>query len=94
MPQVLPSFELLERRALLAGDDAAFVCALQEAEDFKTNFQQQHEEICKLEEIGDSSAKKVDSILRPSGTSKIDHYPESKGWFGDLWDHFLSMLGW
>jgi len=90
MPQLAPLFESLETRTLLAANVSDPSCPVFSAE-LSISAQPQ----CALAEL-DSVEDDVEpeSLLRPTGTSKIDHYPESKGWFGDLWDYALAMLGW
>lgn len=86
MPQCLFLLESLETRALLAAGVSSF-----SAESIIPDQPQ-----CSLSELDNVDEDvEPESLLRPTtGTSKIDHYPESKGWFGDLWDYALTMLGW
>ena len=90
MPQLAPLLESLETRTLLAANVSDPSCPVFSAELFVST--QPHCALSELDSVEDEVAS--GNLLRPTGTSKIDHYPESKGWFGDLWDYALAMLGW
>jgi hypothetical protein len=82
-----PLIESLEARALLAGDTNDLVCPVSSAEVFFSGSYIPDQSIC-------PKNAESEALLQPSGTSRIDHYPESKGWIGDLWDYALTMFGW
>ncbi len=92
MPLTSPLFESLETRTLFAASTQEPVCLMPSVESILYTSPNFH---CSVSESDDSAdGAESEERLRPSGTSKIDAYPESKGWFGDLWEHVLTMAGW